>query len=59
MHTDNRKKDILVLGQDPTDRLDDTTITAETKYSLNIANSKKKKKIFKSELQWKKQSFVC
>ena len=43
MHTDNRKKDILVLGEDPTDRLDDTTITAETKYSLDIANSKKKK----------------
>ena len=58
MHADNRKKDILVLGEDPTDRLDDTTITAETKYSLNIANSKKKKKFFKSELQWKKQSFV-
>ena len=38
MHADNRKKDILVLGEDPTDRLDDTTITAETKYFINIAN---------------------
>ena len=35
-HTDNRKKYIPVVGEGPTDRLDDTTITADAKYYLNI-----------------------
>ena len=35
------KKDILVLGEAPTQGLDDTTITAEAKYSVNFARSKK------------------
>ena len=35
-HTDNRKKDILILGEEKTDGLDDTTITIEAKYSINI-----------------------
>ena len=30
------KKDILVLGQGPTQGLDDTTITAEDKYHINF-----------------------
>ena len=38
----SRMKDILVLGEGPTQGLDDTTITAEAKYSINI---KKRKKI--------------
>ena len=36
VHADNRKKDILVLGEGPTDGLHDTAITAETIYSVNI-----------------------
>ena len=36
MHFDNRKKDILVLGEGPKDTLDDTIITVEAKYSVNI-----------------------
>ena len=40
-HTDNRKKDILVLGERPTDGLDDTTIAANAKYSFNITKPKK------------------
>ena len=31
MHTENRKKDILVLGEGRTDGLDDTTITKKVK----------------------------
>ena len=38
-HTDNRKKDILTLGKGPAYELDDTTITAETKFSINIIRS--------------------
>ena len=40
-HTDDRKKDILVLGERPADGLDDTTIAANAKYSFNITKSKK------------------
>ena len=35
-NTDNRKKYILVLGEGPTQGLDDTKIIAEVKYSINI-----------------------
>ena len=41
-HTNNRKKDIVVLGKRPTDGLDDTRVTAEVKYSVNITNPRKK-----------------
>ena len=41
-HTGNRKKDIQVLGEEPTDGLDDTTITEEAKYSVTITNSRQK-----------------
>ena len=34
VHGNNRKKYILVLGEGTTDRLDDTTITAEAKWSI-------------------------
>ena len=36
------RKDILVLGEDPSDCFDDTTIRAEVKYSVNMTRSKKK-----------------
>ena len=32
MHVDSKIENILVLGEDPTQGLDNTTITAETKY---------------------------
>ena len=41
-HTDNKKKDILVLGEKPTNELDDTTITMEAKYPAHITKSIKK-----------------
>ena len=42
LHTDNRKKDILGLAEGPTNRLDDTTITAEAKLYVNITKPRKK-----------------
>ena len=41
MNTDNRKN-ILVLGKESTNGLDDTIITAEAKYSVDITKSWKK-----------------
>ena len=42
LHVIIRTKDTLLLGEDPTDELDDATITAEIKYSINITKSRKK-----------------
>ena len=36
VHVDNKKKDILILGKDPTQGLDGTTLTAENKYWINF-----------------------
>ena len=33
---DNKNKDILILGEGLTQTLDDTTLTAETKYPINF-----------------------
>ena len=41
-HVDNKKKDILILGEGPTQGLDDTTLTAETKYPINFTASETK-----------------
>ena len=35
VHIDNKKRDILILGKAPTQGLDDTTLSAETQYSIN------------------------
>ena len=42
VHSDNKKKIILVSGEDPTQRLDDNSITAEAKYSINFTESGKR-----------------
>ena len=42
MHIDNKNNDILILGEEPTPRLDDTTLAAEAKYPINFINPKKK-----------------
>ena len=42
VHVDNKKKDILILGEGPTQGLDDTTLTAEERYSINFTKSRKK-----------------
>ena len=36
MHIDNYRKDTLILGKGQTQGFDDTTITAEAKYSINF-----------------------
>ena len=41
MNAGNRIKDILVLGKDPADGLDDATIRTEAKYCINITKSRK------------------
>ena len=42
VHIDNKKKDILVLGKNPMQELDDTTLTAEAEYSINFTEQRKK-----------------
>ena len=42
MHTDNRKKDISVLGEDPAQGLDNTTTTVDGKNYINVTASKNK-----------------
>ena len=42
VHVDNKGKDILIYGEGPTQRLDDTTLTAEAKYSINITQSNRR-----------------
>ena len=34
VHINNKKKDILILGADPTQELDDTRLIAEAQYSI-------------------------
>ena len=41
VHVDNKKKDILILGKDPTQGLEHT-LTAEKMYSINFTLTKKK-----------------
>ena len=41
MHVVNKKKDILLTGEGPTQGLDDTTITAEAKYPISFTESGK------------------
>ena len=42
MNIDNKKKDSLVLGEDPTQRLYDTAVTAEAKYPINFSRLQRK-----------------
>ena len=42
VHVDNKKKDILILGEAPTQGLNGTTLTAEKKYSINFTVSSRK-----------------
>ena len=42
VHIDNKNKDILILGEEPTQGLDDTTLTAEAKHSISFTQSGKR-----------------
>ena len=37
VHIDNKKKDILIFGNSPTDGLNDITLTAKAEYSINFS----------------------
>ena len=41
MHIDNKIGDISTLGEIPTQGLDDTILTSETKYLINFIQSRK------------------
>ena len=42
VHANNKKENILILGEVLTQGLDDTTLTAEKMYSKNFTGTKKK-----------------
>ena len=42
MHFDNKKKNFLILAKDPTQELDNTTLTVEAQYSINFSISNRK-----------------
>ena len=39
VHIDNKNKDIWILGEGPTQRLDDTILTAEAIYPINFTQT--------------------
>ena len=41
VHIDNKRKDISILGERPTQRLDDTILAAEAVYSINFTQPNK------------------
>ena len=42
VHVDNKGEDILILGEGPTEELDDTTLTVEAKYPINFTQPNKR-----------------
>ena len=42
IHIDKKNGDILILGEGPTQGLDDTTLTAEAIYSMNFTQPNKR-----------------
>ena len=42
VYIDKKNKDILILGEGPTQGLDDTTLTADAKHFINFTQSGKK-----------------
>ena len=41
VHVDNKGKDILILGEGPTQGLDDTALAAKTRYPINFTQPNK------------------
>ena len=41
IHVDNKGKDILILGKDPTQELGEHSLTAEKMYSVNFTDHRK------------------
>ena len=42
MHVDNKRKNMLNLGEAPAQRLDDSTLTEEAKYPINFTQPGKR-----------------
>ena len=42
VHVDNKNKDISILGEEPTQGLEDTTLTAEAKYPISFTQPNKR-----------------
>ena len=42
VHNDNKRKDISILGEGPTQGLDDSILTAEAKYPINFTQPRKR-----------------
>ena len=42
VHIDNKNKNILILGEGPTQELEDTTVTAEIKCSISFTQQNKR-----------------
>ena len=42
VHVDNKRKDIFILCEGPTQGLDGATLTAEKKYSINFTENNSK-----------------
>ena len=42
LHIDNKNKDILILGEWPTQGLDDTILTTEAKYPITFTQPRKR-----------------
>ena len=42
VHIDNKRKDILIFGEGPTQGLDDITLTTEAKYPINFTQPNKR-----------------
>ena len=57
VHISNKSKDILILGQGPAQELDNTTLTAETKYFINFTQSGKRF-LLSLHYKWKQQFLI-
>ena len=55
VHIDNKNNDILILGERPTEGLDDTRLTEEAKYPINFTQPNKR---FSSRLHYNESNRV-
>ena len=57
VYIDNKNKDTLILGEGPTQGLDDT-LTAEAKYPINFTQSEQKF-VLHLHYNWSNSFFIC
>ena len=56
-NVNNKNKDVLILGEGPTQGLDDTTLAVEAKYPISFIHPRKR--FVKTILLWKQQFLIC